>query len=208
MAAFLGNLRNTVIMGFVAAALILAVRLSYGGLDLSGEVFWAFIIHWAHILCGVMWIGLLWYFNFVAAQIAPRMPAALRPALDDYIAPAALFWLRWSALGAIMFGLALAAMNGHLAQLLSLDSYDDAGPFRTASCLLAGIGVWLGIIMGFNVWFLIWPNQQRALAIGGYSELSAPDKAVAAQTAGLYSRINMLLSIPMLFCMVAAAHMA
>jgi uncharacterized membrane protein len=107
-----------------------------------------------------------------------------------------------------MFGLALAAMNGHLAQLLSLDSYDDAGPFRTASYLLAGIGVWLGIIMGFNVWFLIWPNQQRALAIGGYSELSAPDKAVAAQTAGLYSRINMLLSIPMLFCMVAAAHMA
>lgn len=206
MAAFLGNLRNTMIMGFVAAALILAVRLSYGGLNPGGKVFWVFIVHWAQVLCGVMWIGLLWYFNFVAAQIAPRMPAALRPALDGYITPVALFWLRWSALGAIVFGLLLAALNGHLAQVLSLDSYDDAGPFKTVSYLLAGIGVWLGLIMGFNVWFLIWPNQQRALAIGGYSALSAPDKAVAVQTAGLYSRINMLLSIPMLFCVVAALH--
>ena len=208
MAAFLGNLRNVVIAGFVLALIILGIRLSYGGLDLGGEAFWAFAVRWAHILCGVMWIGLLWYFNFVSTPTTPQIPADLRPALGKYITPAALFWFRWGAMGTIVFGLILAWMNGYLAQALSLDSYDDGGSFKTPSYLLIGIGMWLGIIMWFNVWFLIWPNQQKALNIGGkYPDLSAEAKAAAAKTSGMFSRINTLLSIPMLFCMAAASHM-
>lgn len=208
MAAFFSNLRNAVVMGFVAAAIILAVRLSYGGLDLSDEDFWIFVLRWAHILCGIMWIGLLWYFNIMSAPVTAQIAAPRRPALDQDVAPAALAWRRWAALGAIVFGLLVAAMNGYLAQILSLDSYDDTGPFATVSYLLIGIGVWLGIIMAFNIWFLIWPNQRIVLSSGSDdSSVPARDKALAAQTAGLFSRINMLLSIPMLFCMVAGAHM-
>ena len=208
MAAFLGNLRNTVITGFVLALIVLAIRFSFGNLDFGSEAFWAFIIRWAHIICGVMWIGLLWYFNFVSTPTTPKIPEELRPALGRYITPEALFWFRWSAMGTILFGLALAGMNHYLVQAYTLDYLDDAGAFSTPSYLLIGIGMWLGTIMWFNVWFVIWPNQQRALNIGGKGEgLDAAAKAASGKRAGMFSRINTVLSIPMLFCMAAASHM-
>ena len=209
MAAFFANLRNTVTAGFVLALLVLGVRLAYGHLDFANEAFWAFIIRWAHIICGVMWIGLLWYFNFVSTPTTPKIPEELRPALGRFITPAALFWFRWGAMGTIVFGILLAGMNRYLVQAYSLDTIGDpTGAFSTPSYLLIGIGMWLGTIMWFNVWFVIWPNQQRALNIEGkFPNLDAAAKGASAKTAGMFSRINTMLSIPMLFCMAAASHM-
>ncbi|MBS0472792.1 MAG: urate hydroxylase PuuD [Proteobacteria bacterium] len=209
MAAFLGNLRNTVVAGFVLAAIVLFIRLSMGNLDFATEAFWAFIIRWAHIICGVMWIGLLWYFNFVSTPTTPKIPEELRPALGRYITPEALFWFRWGAMGTIVFGIILAGMNHYLIQAFSLDMVNDpTGAFSTPSYLLIGLGMWMGTIMWFNVWFVIWPNQQRALNLNGKGEgLDAATKAASGKTAGMFSRINTLLSIPMLFCMAAASHM-
>jgi uncharacterized membrane protein len=168
-----------------------------------------FVIRWLHIGSGVMWIGLLWYFNFVSTPTTPSIPAELRPALGKYITPAALFWFRWAAMATILFGLALAGMNGYSAQAFSLGAYNPGGEaFGNASYTLIGIGMWMGVIMWFNVWFIIWPNQQKALNIANkYPDLSADAKAASAKTAGMFSRVNTMLSIPMLLCMAAASHL-
>ncbi|HEX3756334.1 MAG TPA: urate hydroxylase PuuD [Rhizomicrobium sp.] len=202
MAAFLGNLRNVVIAGFVLAILMAVLYAALGGV--IDSIFWMFIIRWLHIICGVMWIGLLWYFNFVSTPTAPKIPDELKPALGRFITPAALFWFRWGAMGTIVFGIILAAMNGYLLQAYTLDAVEG---FASTNIVLIGIGMWLGTIMWFNVWFVIWPNQQKALNIGGkYPDLAAADKAAAGRTGGMFSRINTLLSVPMLFCMAAASH--
>src|SRR5262245_61097217 len=208
MAAFLGNLRNVVIASFVLALLVLLIRAGLGGLDVTTDVFWGFVIRWLHIAAGVMWIGLLWYFNFVATPTMPKIPDELKPALGRFITPAALFYFRWAAMATIVLGIILAAINGYLIQAYTLDIVDENGMFATTSYLLIGIGMWLGTIMWFNVWFIIWPNQQRALNIdNAYPDLPADQKAAAAKTAGQFSRVNTLLSIPMLFCMAAASHL-
>jgi uncharacterized membrane protein len=209
MAAFLSNLRNVVIAGFVLALGILALHLwkagidpSTGGIDLAGVSFWAFVIRWLHIICGVMWIGLLWYFNFVSTPTTPTIPEELRPALSKYITPAALFWFRWGAMGTIVFGIILATLNHYIVQAYTLGLIGGGG------FLMIGIGMWLGTIMWFNVWFVIWPNQQKALNIGNkYPDLSKEAKAAAGKIAGQFSRINTMLSIPMLFCMAAQMHL-
>jgi uncharacterized membrane protein len=207
MAAFLSNLRNVVIAGFVLALIILVIFWKLAGIQFDLP-FWLFFVRWLHIICGVMWIGLLWYFNFVAAPTTPKIPEELRPALGKYITPAALFWFRWGAMGTIGFGLILAALNGYLVQAYSLDIADAGGMFSNPKYLMIGIGMWFGTIMWFNVWFVIWPNQQKALNIANkYPDLSKDAKAASAKTAGQFSRINTLLSIPMLFCMAAAAHL-
>jgi len=206
MAAFFGNLRNVVIAGFVLAILLVGVYCATQGYD--GPAFELFSLRFLHITCGVMWIGLLWYFNFVSTPTMPKIPDEFKPALGRFITPAALFWFRWGAMGTIVFGILLAGMNHYLVQAYTLDIVDPTGRFSTPSYLLIGIGMWLGTIMWFNVWFVIWPNQQRALNIDGkYPDLAAPDKAASAKAAGQFSRINTLLSIPMLFCMAAASHM-
>lgn len=207
MAAFLGNLRNVVIAGFVLALILVLIHLQRDGWQIDAEAFAMFLLRWAHIICGVMWIGLLWYFNFVSTPTTPSIPAELRPALGKYITPAALFWFRWGAMGTIVFGILLAGINRYIVQAYTLDIVDAGGAFATTSYLMIGIGMWLGTIMWFNVWFVIWPNQQRALNIvNKYPDLSADAKAASAKTAGQFSRINTLLSIPMLFCMAAASH--
>ena len=150
------------------------------------------IIRWLHVLSGVMWIGLLWYFNFVQIPSMPKIPDDQKPAIGKVIAPEALFWFRWSALSTVIFGLVLAMKNGYLVDALILN---DA---------LIGFGMWLGLIMAFNVWAVIWPNQQKAL---GMVEVEADAKAKAARTAMLFSRTNTMLSVPMLFAMVAAQNM-
>ena len=202
MAAFLGNLRNVVIAGFVLAILLAALYGMQGGMFDAG--FWTFVVRWLHVASGVMWIGLLWYFNFVSTPTTPKIPEELRPALGRFITPAALWWFRWAAMATIILGIGLASMNHYLVQAYTLDATEG---FANVNYLLIGIGMWLGTIMWFNVWFLIWPNQQKALNIGGkYPDLAAAEKAAAGKTAGQFSRINTLLSIPMLFCMVAASH--
>ena len=150
------------------------------------------IIRGLHVLSGVMWIGLLWYFNFVQIPSMPKIPDDQKPAIGKVIAPEALFWFRWSALSTVVFGLILAMMNGYLVDALVLNN------------ALIGFGMWLGLIMAFNVWFVIWPNQQKAL---GMVEVEADAKAKAARTAMLFSRTNTMLSVPMLFAMVAAQNM-
>jgi len=207
MAAFLSNLRNVVIAGFVLALIVLAIHWQQVGVRFDAG-FWLFFVRWLHILNGVMWIGLLWYFNFVAAPTTPKIPEDLRPALGKYITPAALFWFRWSAMGTIGFGIILAWLNGYLIQAYTLDSLDSVGAFSNPAYLMIGIGMWLGTIMWFNVWFVIWPNQQKALNIDNkFSDLSKEAKAASAKTASQFSRINTMLSIPMLFCMAAASHL-
>ena len=172
--------------------------------EFSGYTFWPFLVRWLHIASGVMWIGLLWYFNFVATPTMPKIPDELKPALGRFITPAALFWFRWSAMSTIVLGIILAYMNGYLLEAYTLDAIEG---FSDLKNILIGIGMWLGTIMWFNVWFIIWPNQQKALNIGNaYASLPADQKAKAARTAGQASRINTMLSIPMLFCMVAATH--
>jgi uncharacterized membrane protein len=202
MAVFFSNLRNTVIAGAAIAALLFVLYVTGQGFD--AVTFWPFLIRWLHVLCGVMWIGLLWYFNFVAAPTTPQIPAELRPALGKYITPAALFWFRWAAMGTIVFGIILAQLNGYLLQAFTLDSIEG---FAVPKSIGIGVGMWLGTIMWFNVWFVIWPNQQKALNIGNkYPNLPAEEKAAAAKTAGMFSRINTMLSIPLLFSMVAAQN--
>ncbi|HTC84458.1 MAG TPA: urate hydroxylase PuuD [Rhizomicrobium sp.] len=203
MAAFFGNLRNVVIAGFVLAIGVAAIYVGclHGSLD---QAFWLFITRWLHVASGVMWIGLLWYFNFVQVPTMPSVPAELKPAVTKYIAPAALFWFRWAAMATIILGIGLAGMNHYLVQAYTLDAVDG---FTNTAFVLIGIGMWLGTIMWFNVWFIIWPNQQKVLNIGGkFSDLAQPAKDKAAKAALIASRFNTMASIPMLFCMVAASH--
>jgi uncharacterized membrane protein len=207
MAAFLGNLRNVVIASFVLAILLIGVYCATQGFD--AQQFVLFLLRFLHILCGVMWIGLLWYFNFVQIPTMPKVPAELKAGVTGYIAPAALFWFRWAAAGTVLLGWALAGHNHYFIEAYSLDLSEGlAGWPMVPKYLAIGIGMWLGTIMGFNVWFLIWPNQQKALNIAGkYPDLAPEAKAAAAKTAMIFSRINTLLSVPMLFSMVAAGHL-
>jgi uncharacterized membrane protein len=196
MAAILSNLRNTVIAGCVLAVLMLLLFLSSGGgLDFS---FWAFFFRWLHVISGVMWIGLLWYFNFVQIPNMPNIPDDQKPAISKVIAPSALFWFRWGAMSTIVTGLIVAMLNGYLVEALSIGLLGGG-----AKEIAIGIGMWMGIIMWFNVWFVIWPNQQIAL---GMKEAEADAKAAAGRTAMLFSRTNTMLSIPMLFAMVSAQN--
>ena len=189
MGAIFQSLGRTVTAGFI---LLIIIILAAGGAGAKAgdQAWWAFLFRWLHVMSGVMWIGLLWYFNFVQTPSMPKIPDEQKPAVSKVIAPAALFWFRWAALATVVTGLILGGMNGYLAQALMLSKGVHA----------IGIGMWLGLIMAFNVWFIIWPNQKKAL---GIVQVSAEEKAAAAKLAGMTSRINTMLSIPMLFCMVA-----
>ncbi len=157
-----------------------------------------FFIRWLHVLSGVMWIGLLWYLNFVQIPNMPNIPDEQKPAIGKVIAPAVLFWFRWGAMATIVTGLLLAWMQGYLMDAIQLGMSDGV-----AKHTAIGIGMWLGAIMWFNVWFVIWPNQKKAL---GIVDADADTKAASARTAMLFSRTNTLLSIPMLYAMVAAQN--
>ncbi len=197
MAAMLTDLRRTVIAGFIFAAILFVLYFTMQGY--AGSDFGVFFFRWLHVLSGVMWIGLLWYFNFVQIPSMPKIPDEQKPAIGKVIAPAALFWFRWSAMATIVTGLIVAWMNDYLVDAISL-GLNSGVPKDT----MIGIGMWLGIIMWANVWFVIWPNQRKAL---GMVEVGADEKAKAARTAMLFSRTNTLLSIPMLFAMVSAQNL-
>jgi uncharacterized membrane protein len=196
MAAILTDLGRTVIAGFVLAVVLFLLYLLTQGY--SGSDFGPFFLRWLHVLSGVMWIGILWYFNFVQIPNMSKIPDEQKPAIGKVIAPAALFWFRWGAMATIVTGLLLAFANGYLLQAICIGLLDGV-PKHMA----IGIGMWLGAIMWFNVWFIIWPNQKRAL---GIVEADADTKARSGRTAMLFSRTNTLLSIPMLFAMVSAQN--
>ena len=199
MAAFLGNLRNVVIASFGLAAIMVLIYIATQGWD--GLLFELFLLRWLHVAAGVMWIGLLWYFNFVQIPTMPKVPDELKKGVTGYIAPQALFWFRWAAMVTMVLGVILALRNGYLSD--GLEGWPVVPKY-----LAIGIGMWLGTIMWFNVWFVIWPNQQKALNIDNkYPDLAPADKAAAGKTAMLFSRVNTLLSVPMLFSMVAAGHL-
>eukprot|EP00439_Symbiodinium_sp_Y106_P089389 s1_g1925.t1 len=198
MSAILDSLRNTVIAGFVVAAVLLLMYLNWGGT--FDHAFGAFIMRWLHVLSGVMWIGLLWYFNFVQIPNMGNIPDEQKPAISKVIAPEALWWFRWGAMATIVTGILLAAMNGYLLDAYTLGAING---FAVEKNIAIGIGMWLGTIMWFNVWFVIWPNQKIAL---GIVDADADAKAKAAGTAKAFSRTNTLLSIPMLFAMVSAQN--
>jgi uncharacterized membrane protein len=190
----LDSLGQTILLG-VVIAVILALLVNALNINYA---WWAFFFRWLHVLSGVMWIGLLWYFNFVQTPSMPKIPTEQRPAVSKFIAPTALFWFRWAALSTVVTGLILAWLNGYIADALALGFIDGVPKDRAI-----GIGMWLGLIMAFNVWFIIWPNQQKAL---GMVEVSADERAKAARTAGLTSRFNTMLSVPMLYFMVSAQN--
>jgi len=197
MAAILSDLNRTVIAGLVLAVLMFILYFVTQGY--SAASFGPFIFRWLHVLSGVMWIGLLWYFNFVQIPNMAKIPDEQKPAIGKVIAPAALYWFRWGAMATIVTGLILAALNGYIVEAITL-GLTDGVPKHTA----IGIGMWLGAIMWFNVWFVIWPNQKKAL---GMVEASADEKKAAGRTAMLFSRTNTLLSIPLLFAMVSAQNL-
>ncbi|MCU0734036.1 MAG: urate hydroxylase PuuD [Methylotetracoccus sp.] len=178
--------------------LVLALAFASGSIQLSRD--WlTFLFRWMHVLSGVMWIGLLWYFNFVQIPSMPKIPDEQKPAIGKVIAPTALFWFRWAALATVVTGLVLGGLNGYIIEALLL-GYLKSGP-----TLYIGIGMWLGLIMAFNVWNIIWPNQQKVL---GLVPAEDDEKKAAARIAMLASRFNTMFSIPMLYFMVAAQNLA
>ena len=184
----------------LALAIILFLGLFFdnGGFEFD-RLFWSWLLRFIHVVVAIMWIGLLWYFNFVQIPNMSKIPDEQKPAIGKVIAPAALFYFRWAAFATIISGLVLAGVNGYLHDAMTL-GINSGGGKNTA----IGIGMWLGLYMAFNVWFIIWPNQKRALGIVPCE----PDfKAKSARTAMLFSRTNTLLSLPMLLSMVAAQNL-
>lgn len=194
MAAILTNLRTTVHISLALAILYYVGYVLAGGAALNYEA----IARWTHVVSGIMWIGLLWYFNFVQIPNMPNIPDEQKPAIGKVIAPAALFWFRWGAAATVLTGLIVAALRGYLVEVMSLGLL---GSGYTPQYSFIGIGMWLALIMAFNVWFVIWPNQKIAL---GIVEADADAKPAAARTAMLFSRTNTLLSFPMLVAMSMA----
>ena len=199
----MGNLLSSLsktIHASLALAIILFLGLFYQNDGFSFDtLFWSGVARYVHVLVGIMWIGLLWYFNFVQIPNMGKIPDEQKPAIGKVIAPAALFYFRWAAAFTILSGLLVAGLNGYLHDAMTL-SIGSGVPKHTA----IGIGMWLGVIMAFNVWFVIWPNQKRAL---GIVECDPELKAKSARTAMLFSRTNTLLSMPMLLTMVAAQNL-
>ena len=199
MSGILQSLSKTIHFS-LALALLLFLGLYFlnGGFDID-LLFWSWVFRYIHVVVGIMWIGLLWYFNFVQIPSMPNIPDDQKPAIGKVIAPKALFWFRWAALGTIITGLIVAYLQGYVHQAMIL-GFGSGDPKTTA----IGIGMWLGIIMAYNVWFVIWPNQKIAL---GIKESTPEEKAKSAKTAMVFSRLNTLLSLPMLLSMVAAQNL-
>ena len=199
MISILSSLSRTIHLS-LAISVILFVTLFFlnGGFDFD-LLFWTWLFRYIHVIVGIMWIGLLWYFNFVQIPNMAKIPDEQKPAISKVIAPSALFWFRWAAFATIVSGLILSYLSGYLHEAMTL-GIGSGGGKNTA----IGIGMWLGLFMAFNVWFVIWPNQKKAL---GIVETDPESKAKAAKVAMVFSRTNVLLSLPMLLSMVAAQNL-
>lgn len=193
MAGLLANFRNTMILSFLLALVLVA---GYGMHNAAwDQIFWQAVFRWLHTFFGILWIGLLYYFNFVQIRKMPEIPAELKPGISKYIAPEALFWFRWAALATWVMGVILAWSRGYLVEAITLGATDG---FQVPQHTFIGVGMWLATIMFINVWAFIWPAQKIAL---GIVDGDADAKAAAGRKAMLFSRINTLLSVPMLVTM-------
>lgn len=196
MAQILQSLYKTLFAGLVLLVIVLVIAISITGNPIQFSHVWStFVVRWLHVVSGVMWIGLLWYFNFVQIPSMPSIPDEQKPAISKVIAPTALFWFRYAALSTVITGLLVAWMQGYIVQALTLQT----------GVVAIGLGMWIALVMAFNVWFIIWPNQKKAL---GIVVVEAPEKAKAARLAMLTSRFNTMLSITMLYMMVAQQNAA
>ena len=199
MSDFFGSLSKVVHTSIILAVLLfLFLFVSSGGFSFD-QLFWSWLFRYFHVVAGIMWIGLLWYFNFVQVPNMSKITDEQKPAITKVIAPAALFWFRWAAFVTIITGLIVAYLNEYIHEALSIGLMGG-----DPKSITIGIGMWLGIIMAYNVWMVIWPNQKKAL---GIIEVDADEKAKSARTAMLFSRTNTLLSIPMLLSMVLAQNL-
>ena len=199
MLSILQSLSKTIHLSIVLSALLF-LGLFYSGGDWAfDQLFWSWLFRYFHVLSGVMWIGLLWYLNFVQIPSMPKLTDEQKPAITKVIAPAVLFWFRWAALSTIVTGLIVATLNGYVHQAMILGIGSGGG--KNAAI---GIGMWLGLIMAFNVWFIIWPNQKKVL---GIIDCAPEEKPLSLKKAVMASRVNTLLSLPMLLCMVMAQNL-
>lgn len=187
----LASLHPTLLLGFALTALLLFL-----GAPEFDQAFWAGFFRWAHVLSGLLWVGLLYYFNLVQIPALAAMPEESRPAITRFVAPKALFWFRWSAVATVLLGLVTAMLSGYLPALWTL-GLDGSGPRH----MLIGIGMWMALVMAANVWLVIWPNQKKVL---GIVPAEPAQKQRAARAALLASRFNLLLSFAMLYAMVMA----
>ena len=194
MSRLLSNFRNTMMLSF-ALALVIIGGYAHGPQG-HGAVFLLAVFPWLHVLFGLLWIGLLYYFNFVQIRVMPQIPAELKPAVSKYIAPEALFWFRWAALLTWLMGVVLAFSRGYLLEAATLGLWQGYTPGVDMQFTFIGTGMWLGTVMFVNVWAFIWPNQKIALGL-----VEADADAKAARLAMLFSRTNVLLSLPMLATM-------
>ena len=199
MITILQSLSKTIHLSIVLTVLLFLGLFFSGGDWAFDQLFWSWLFRYFHVLSGIMWIGLLWYLNFVQIPNMPNLTDEQKPAITKIIAPAVLFWFRWAALSTIVTGLIVATLNGYVHQAIAL-GIGSVGGKNTA----IGIGMWLGLIMAFNVWFIIWPNQKKAL---GIVECTPEEKPIALKKAVIASRINTLLSLPMLLSMVMAQNL-
>ena len=199
MYKILSSLSKTIHASFSLTILLFLILFFLNGGFAFDTLFWSWLCRFIHVTVAIMWIGLLWYFNFIQIPNMSKIPDELKPAIGKVIAPAALFYFRWAALFTIISGLFLALLNGYFYDALTL-SISSGIPKHTA----IGIGMWLGIIMAFNVWFLIWPNQKKAL---GIIDCEPDEKIRSAKTAMVASRLNTILSLPMIFAMIAAQNL-
>lgn len=203
MAVLLTNLSRTLLLSAALTLLLVLLYAVWPGF--AGAAFWPFFFRWLHVLSALMWVGLLYYFNFVQVIAMPAIPDEQKPAISKHIAPRALFWFRWAAVATVLSGLILAHLNGYMVETLSLGLASPGGAFTLFGHTLLGIGMWLGLIMALNVWLVIWPCQKKAL---GLVPADAATRQKAARRALLFSRANTALSLPMLFGMVGAQNLS
>lgn len=187
MGKFFGNIHAVLVAGLILTIIVMFEFRADTAVDVNS------VMRWLHVFFGILWIGLLYYFNFVQTPTMPAIPAELKPAVSKHIAPAALFYFRWGAAFTVLTGLIVAYIGGYLHQAMSFTG--------TGKVMLIGVGMWLAVIMAFNVWFIIWPAQKKLL---GLVEASDEAKAKAGPPALYASRLNVLLSLPMLYCMASA----
>ena len=187
MASFLNDLRFTISLSLILATLFISLIIYLG--DFQGiTIFWIWFLRLVHVIAGIIWVGLLFYFNFIQIPNMVKIPENQKSVISNIIAPSALFWFRWSAMATIIFGIMLAYFQGYIVEAFTLSE----------THWVIGIGMYLGIIMFLNVWLIIWPNQKKVL---GIIKVEENEKKLSSKRAFNFSRLNLVLSIPMLISM-------
>ena len=187
MASFLNDLRLTISLSLILSTLFISIIIYLG--DFQGIIiFWIWFLRLLHVIAGIIWVGLLFYFNFIQIPNMVKIPDNQKSAISNIIAPSALFWFRWSAMATIIFGIMLAYFQGYIVEAFTLSE----------THWVIGIGMYLGIIMFLNVWLIIWPNQKKVL---GIIKVEDNEKKLSSKRAFNFSRLNLVLSIPMLISM-------